>query len=143
MSRYLYSNLIKMIFSSLIVFIIVPSFVCLICLLLIDKKLNLTSLVLIISCIVLWVIVIVVINVLNKKSSNKIIFEENKIRYKDRTFYLDSISIKYFKFYISVIEPSLVIPKIHINGNNLSVTCYLSKRDIKKLKKMNYEIKDI
>lgn len=30
---------------------------------------------------------------------------------------------------------SLVIPKIYINGNNLSVTCYLSKKDIKKLKK--------
>ena len=49
--------------------------------------------------------------------------------------------MKYFKFHISVIEPSLVIPKIHINGNNLSVTCYLSKNDIKKLEKMNFEIK--
>ena len=51
--------------------------------------------------------------------------------------------MKYFKFYISIIEPSLVIPKIHINGNNLSVTCYLSKNDIKKLEKMNFEIKKI
>ncbi len=143
MSRYLYSNLIKIIFESLIFFIIVPSFICLIGLSIIDKQVNLTSLVLIISCIVLWVIVIVVVNVLNKTSKNKIIFEENKIQYKDRTFYTDTISIKYFKFYISVIEPSLVIPKIHINGNNLSVTCYLAKKDIKKLKKMNYEIKDI
>ena len=63
--------------------------------------------------------------------------------YKNRTLYSNNVSIKHFKFHISVIEPSLVIPKIHINGNNLSVTCYLSKKDIKKLKKMNFEIKEI
>ena len=63
--------------------------------------------------------------------------------YKNRTLYSNNVSIKYFKFHISIIEPSLVISKIHINGNNLSVTCYLSKKDIKKLKKMNFEIKEI
>ena len=39
--------------------------------------------------------------------------------------------MKYFKFHISLIAPNLVIPKLHINGNGLSVICYLSKREIK------------
>ena len=84
-----------------------------------------------------------IIFILNKKANNSILFEEEKMLYKNRTLYSNNVSIKYFKFHISVIEPSLVIPKIHINGNNLSVTCYLSKKDIKKLKKMNFEIKEI
>ena len=75
--------------------------------------------------------------------NKSIIFEEGKVIYKKKTIDSNNVSMKYFKFHISVIEPSLVIPKIHINGNNLSVTCYLSKKDIKKLKKMNFEIKEI
>ena len=63
--------------------------------------------------------------------------------YKKKTIYSNNVSIKYFRFHISIVEPNLVIPKIHINGNNLSVTGYLSKKDINKLKKMNFEIKEI
>ncbi len=143
MSRYLYSNLLKIIFGSILVIIFIPSFIYLICSLLIDKHLNVTSLILTISCIVLWAIMLVAINVLNKIASNKIVFGEGKIRYKDRNIYSGNIIIKYFKFHISIIEPSLVIPKVQINGNNLSVTCYLSKKDIKRLKKLDFEIKEI
>ena len=91
----------------------------------------------------LWVFLELIIIILNKKANNSIIFEEGKLIYKKKTIYSNNVSMKYFKFHISVIEPDLVIPKIHINGNNLSVTCYLSKNDIKKLEKMNFEIKKI
>ena len=91
----------------------------------------------------LWLFLNLIIFILNKKTNNSILFEEGKVIYKKKTIYSNNVSMKYFKFHISVIEPSLVIPKIHINGNNLSVTCYLSKKDIKKLKKMNFEIKKI
>ena len=91
----------------------------------------------------LWLFLELIIFILNKKANNSIIFEEGKVIYKRKTIYSNNMSMRYFKFYISVIEPSLVIPKIHINGNNLSVTCYLSKNDIKKLEKMNFEIKKI
>ena len=127
MRRYLYSNLLKIIFGSLLIITFIPSFVYFVCSLLIDKSINIT----------------IIIFILNKKANNTILFEEEKMLYKNRTLYSNNVSIKYFKFHISVIEPSLVIPKIHINGNNLSVTCYLSKKDIKKLKKMNFEIKEI
>ena len=56
---------------------------------------------------------------------------------------ITAISIRYFKIYISFIEPSLVIPKVVINGNGLYITCYLSKKDVNKIKKMGYEIKEI
>lgn len=143
MRRYLYSNLLKIIFDSLLIITFIPSSVCFVCSLLIDKSINIASLILIISCLLLWLLFELIMFVLNKKANNSILFEEGKIIYKNRTIYSNNVRIKYFKFNISIIEPSLVIPKIHINGNNLSVTCYLSKKGIKKLKKMNFEIKEI
>ena len=147
MRRYLYSNLLKIIFGSLLIITCIPSLVYLVGSLLINKSINLESLMLIISCFIscllLWLLLNLIIFILNKKANNSILFEEEKMLYKNRTLYSNNVSIRYFKFYISVIEPSLVIPKIYINGNNLSVTCYLSKKDIKKLKKMNFEIKEI
>ena len=143
MRRYLYYNLLKIIFGSVLIVTLVPSLVYFVCSLLIDKSINITSLIIIISCLLLWVFLELIIIILNKKANNSIIFEEGKIIYKKKTIYSNNVSMKYFKFHISVIEPDLVIPKIHINGNNLSVTCYLSKNDIKKLEKMNFEIKKI
>ena len=143
MRRYLYSNLLKIIFGSVLIITFMPSLVYFVCSLLIDKSINITSLIIIISCLLLWVFLELIIFILNKKANNSIIFEEGKLIYKKKTIYSNNVSMKYFKFHISVIEPDLVIPKIHINGNNLSVTCYLSKNDIKKLEKMNFEIKKI
>ena len=143
MRRYLYSNLLKIIFGSLLIITFIPSVIYFVCSLLIDKSINIASLMLSVSCLLLWGFLNLIIFILNKKANNSILFGEEKMLYKNRTLCSNDVSIKYFKFHISFIEPSLVIPKIHINGNNLSVTCYLSKKDIKKLKKMNFEIKEI
>ena len=143
MRRYLYSNLLKIIFGSVLIITFIPSLVYFICSLLTDKSITITSLIIIISCLLLCFFLELIIFILNKKANNSIIFEEGKLIYKKKTIYSNNVSMKYFKFHISVIEPDLVIPKIHINGNNLSVTCYLSKNDIKKLEKMNFEIKKI
>ncbi len=143
MRRYLYSNLLKIIFGSLLIITFLPSVICFVCSLLIDKSINIASLILSVSCLLLYFFLNLIIFILNKKANNSILFEEEKMLYKDRTLYSNNVSIKYFKFHISIIEPSLIIPKAHINGNNLSVSCYLSKKDIKKLKKMNFEIKKV
>ncbi len=143
MRRYLYSNLLKIIFGSILVIILIPSVVYFACSLAVDKSLNIASLIVIISCFLFWFFLMLIIFILDKMANNSILFEEGKILYKNRTIYSDNVNIKYFKFHISVIEPNLVIPKIHINGNNLSVTCYLSKKDIKKLKNMNFKIIEI
>lgn len=143
MRRYLYSNLLKIIFGSLLIITFIPSVIYFVCSLLIDKSTNVASLILIISCLLLWLFLELMIFILNKKANNCILFEEGKVIYKKKIIFSNNMSIKYFKFDISIIEPSMVIPKMHINGNNLSVTCYLSKKDIKKLKKMNFEIKEI
>ena len=143
MRRYLYSNLLRIVFGSLLIITFIPSLVYFICFLLIDKSLDIASFAIILSCLLLWFLLELIILVLNKKANNSILFEEGKIVYKNRTFFSNNVSIKYFKFYISIIEPSLVIPKVHINGDNLSITCYLPKKDIKKLNKMSFEIREI
>lgn len=143
MRRYLYSNLLRIVFGSLLIITSIPSLAYFICSLLIDKSLDIAGLAIILSCLLLWFLLELIILVLNKKANNSILFEEGKIVYKNRTFFSNNVSIKYFKFYISIIEPSLVIPKVHINGDNLSITCYLPKKDIKKLNKMSFEIREI
>ena len=143
MRRYLYSNLIKIIFDSLLIPTFLLSAVYLVCSLLIDKGLNIASSMLIFSCLLIRIFIELVIFILNNKAKNTVLFEEGKMTYRNRTIFSNNVTIKYFKFHISIIEPSLVIPKIHINANGLSVTCYLSKKDIKKLKKMNFEIREI
>lgn len=143
MSRYIYSNLFKIIFNLILLCIIIPSAICFICSLLIDKELNVPSLITTVSCVVMWHVLIILVKILDKSATNRVVFEVGKIRYKNKTIYKDNVSIKYFKFSISIIEPSLVIPKLHINGNDISVTCYLSKKDIRILEKLNYKINKI
>ena len=144
MRRYLYSNLLRIIACLLLMWPFIFSVVYFLCSLLINKTLNIASLVLIVSCLLVWPFLELVIFILNKKANNSILFEEGKLIYKKKTTYSNYVSMKYFKLYISILEPSMEIPKLHINGNNnLSVTCYLSKKDIKKLKKMNFEIREI
>jgi len=134
MRRYIYSNLLKIIFFPLFLCIIILSFIYFICSLSLDKIFNLPSLLIFISCCLLWFILIIGIIILNKRSKNYLFVEKDKIIYKGKTIYKDSLTMKYFKFHISLIAPNLVIPKLHINGNGLSVICYLSKKEIKKLK---------
>ena len=114
MRRYLYSNLLKIIFGSLLIITFIPSVIYFICSLLIDKSINTASLIIILSCMLLWLFLELIIFILNKKANNSIIFEEGKVIYKKKTIYSNNVSMKYFEFHISVIEPSLVIPKIHI-----------------------------
>lgn len=94
MRRYLYSNLLRIIFSSFLIIFIIPSLLYFICSLLIDKSLNIVSLVVILSCLLLRILLELVIFVLNKKAKNSIVFYEGKILYKSRTFFSNDVSIK-------------------------------------------------
>ena len=94
-------------------------------------------------CIIAYCVITIFISLLNKFAKNKIVFKQGKICYKNRVFYNDEISIKYFKPIISIDTTQLILPVVHINANNFYLTCYLSRRDIKRLKKMNFEIKEI
>lgn len=143
MRRYVYSNSLRITFNILVMFVFIPSLAYFVCSLIFDKCLNIPSLILIISCFLFWLISKLVIFILNKKAKNSVVFTKEKIVYKNRTIYINDVSIKYFKLYISVIYRVLLIPKVLINGTNISITCYLSKRDVKALKKMNYEIKEL
>ena len=115
MRRYIYSNLLKVIFGSLLIITFILSLVYFVCSLLIDKSINIASLILSVSCLLLWFFLNLIIFILNKKANNSILFEEGKVIYKKKTIYSNNVNMKYFKFYISVIDTILVIPKIHIN----------------------------
>lgn len=141
MRRYIYSNLLKIIFFPLFLCIILVSFIYFICSISLDKIFNLSSLLIFTSCFLLWCLLILVIIILNKHAKNYLIVEKDKIIYKGKTIYKDSLTMKYFKFHISLIAPNLVIPRLHINGTGLSVICYLSKKEIKKIENFGYEIR--
>lgn len=143
LSRHIYYNLIRVLTDMVLLCIFVPASIILISSILIDNQLSVASLIVIVTCFILWVISIVVLNVLNKYSKNKIVIYENKIKYNDKTMYKDNISIKYFKLHISLIDEDLVFPKIHINSNGLSYVFYLSRKDVIKMKKHNYIIREI
>ncbi len=141
MRRYIYSNLFKIIFFPLFLCIIIISCIYFICSLVLDKIFNLPSLLIFIFCILLWFLLILVIIILNKRAKNYLIVEKDKIIYKGKTVYKDSLTMKYFKFHISLIAPNLVIPRLHINGTGLSAICYLSKKEIKKIENFGYKIR--
>ena len=143
MSRHLYSNLFKIIGNFTLFCIFAPSLTCLSLSLIIDKKFHVPYFIFTCSCVILWTIWLIAINILNKNAKNKIVFQRDAIQYAGKIIYKNELRIKYFKFYISIIEPSLVIPKLHLNANHLSVTCYLSKKDIKKLENLGYKIDKI
>jgi len=98
---------------------------------------------LIITCIIIWLVVIIINNILNKISKSKIVFEKEKIHYKGRIIYKNEMYIRYFTFHVSFIDPILVIPKLQINFDETSLICYLSKKDVKKLEKMGFKIEKI
>lgn len=141
MRVYLYSYLLKIIFVSLLSIAFIPSVICFLCFLLADQTLNAVSLIFVFSCLLIRLFLEMAIFILNKKAKNSIFFENGKILYKGKTIH--SANIKYFKFHLSFIEPSLVIPKMYINTHDSSVTVYVSKKDVKRLKKMGFEIKEI
>lgn len=143
MTRYLYSNLIKITVLGILLFVFVPSLAFFSIVWFESKIIHTLSLIISILCIISWIMCIILVNVFNNYSSNKLSFKENQITYKGCTFYKENLNFKYFKFHISILEPNLVIPRLHIGSSNLSLTCYLSKKDIKKLESMNYQIKKI
>lgn len=80
---------------------------------------------------------------LDVKSKNRILFDSNNIYYKGRIINRANLNMRYFKFYMSIVNDTILFPKLIITGNDLYVICYFSRRDIKKLKELGYEIKMI
>ena len=70
-------------------------------------------------------------------------FENGKLTYKYRTLFADEVSATYFKFYLNLTCELLVIPKILIEGKDFSVSLYFSRRDLKRLKKMGFKVKEV
>ena len=103
---------------------------------LVEHEFNMACLTIISVCIIIWFFLKISILILNKFSKSRITFCKNQLKYKSRIIHKNDISMKYFKFHISLIDPDLVIPKLYIKlyEYNTSIVLYLSKKDVKKLK---------
>ena len=147
MRRYVYSNLLKQIFFPIFIVIILVSLIYFSCALCIDKIIHVPSLLVLGFGIFIWCFFVLLCILSNKKAKKYLIIEEDKIIYKGRSIYKDNLTMRYFKFHISIIEPCIepcfVIPKLQIHEDGLSLTCYISKKDIKRIKNFGYEIKII
>ncbi len=144
MSRYIHYYWIKVPLTiTLLLFFVYILFISL----LLDKIISKEFLISLICLIIPYCVVNIIVVLLNKFAKNRIIFEQGKICYKNRVFYSDEISIKYFKpaiIDILIFPPlSAYFPILHINANHFYLTFYITKRDMKKIKKLNFEIKEL
>lgn len=145
MSRYLYSYLIKMILACFCLCLFAPSITYIICSMMIDREMNIVSLIISVLSFLIWCITEIIILILNFTAKNRVVFSERGITFKEKSISKYDLDIKYFKFHISIIEPDLVIPKLYIKSNEykLYITIYFSKKDIQKIKSLNFPIKEI
>ena len=140
MRRYVYSNLLSIINNTIVAFVLIPT-ISYFCILYTENQLNLACIFIIISFLIFWILFKIFIKILDAKSKNYLLFEKDKIIYKNRTFYANNLSIRYFKFYVSVLETCMVFPKVLINVNGVSIIAYLSKKDVREIEKLGYNIK--
>ena len=140
MKRYRFDSIIKGIFNVIGCILFIVSSIYFVLTLSIDKSFNFYALVLAGSGIIVIVIGFLT-RILLRKTKYCVIFAEGSIFYRNKRFY--NFSLKYVKFYISIIEPSLVIPKLYVNDGEKSLVVYLTKKDVKELIAENYEIKVI
>ena len=143
MYRHLYCNLIKTVCFFALLCIFLPFAVYFGCVFFIYGEIHTASMVALLSCAALYCLAVLTVSLLNKVSKKRILFADGKMQYGGKTFRKEDVSMRYFKFEMSIINETLVFPKLYINGNGWSVICYLSRKDIEKLKKMNYEITEM
>lgn len=145
MSRCLYSYLLKIICCSILSLVFIPTVICFMLFILVEHEFNMACLNIISVCIIIWFFLKISILILNKFSKSRITFCKDQLTYKSRIIHKNDISMKYFKFHISLIDPDLVIPKLYIKlyEYNTSIVLYLSKKDVKKLKTLYFDIIEV
>ena len=137
MKRSRFDSIIKGTFNAIGCILFTVSSIYFVLTLSIDKSFNFYAVVIAGSGIIVIVIGFLT-RILLRKTKYCVRFAEGTIFYRNKRFY--NFSLKYVKFYISIIEPSLVIPKIYVNDGAKSLVVYLTKKDVKKLIAEKYEI---
>ncbi len=135
MRRYLYSNLIRILVDIFLGIVFLPTLVFMIWEILTDGVIDKMYYAICFRCIILFFLFKIITFILDKKAKNCIFFEKGKLIYKNRTLFSDEIKITYFKFYVNLICEILVIPKIFIAGKEFRLSFYLSRKDLKRIKK--------
>lgn len=143
MRRYLYSFCIKVMVFLLLFFPFIFCFIGLILDTIQEGKIYKPLCIACFTCIIVYFLTLIIIFILDRKAKNCVFFEDRKLTYKNRTLFADEVSVTYFKFYLNFTCELLVIPKILIEGKDFSVSLYFSRRDLKRLKKMGFKVKEV
>ena len=141
MKRYVYDSIIKGITKIAGIIMVIMSTVCFLFSFFIDKVLNIPTIIFASIGILLVIIGILASLFLRLIAKWCVVFSDGKVYYQNKCLY--NCNIKYKKFYISLIDPSLVIPRLCIFDGSKTISVYLTKKDVKKLVKEKYEIKFI
>ena len=141
MKRYVYDSIIKGITKIAGIIMVILSMICFLFSFFIDQVINIPSIIFASIGILLVIIGILASLFLRLIAKWCVVFSNGKVYYQNKCLY--SCNIKYIKFYISLIDPSLVIPRLDIFDGDKSISVYLIKKDVKKLVKEKYEIKFI
>lgn len=71
---------------------------------------------------------------LNKYSGNALVFTKEYILYKGNKYFVDEVSLKYFKFQWTFLESVIVFPKLVIViPNAKNIICPVTKRELRRL----------
>ena len=141
MKRYVYDSIIKGITKITGIIMVILSTTCFLFSFFIDQVFNIPSIILASIGILLMIIGVLARLFLRLIAKWCVVFSDGKIYYQNKCLY--SCNIKYKKLYISLIDPSLVIPRLCIFDGGKTISVYLTKKDVKKLVKEKYEIKFI
>ena len=141
MKRNIYDSIVKGITKIIGTIISILSIMCFLFSFFIDKVINIPSIIFAMIGILFVFIGFLVSLFLRLITKWCVEFSNGKVYYQNKCLY--NCNIKYKKLYISLIDPSLVIPRLCIFDGSKTISVYLTKRDVKKLLKEKYEIKFI
>jgi len=82
---------------------------------------------------------------INNYSKKSVLFTKEYVVYKGEKYFIRDISFRYLTFQWALLESVAVVPKLIISfRNSQNLTCYISKKELKKLKRdLEYEIVEI
>lgn len=141
--RHPYSDLIKKATLFAVLPIMLVSSVYFVLALTVDGRRSTVSMTVFACAVAVYVLAVLCTHICDQRSAKSILFSEEGVRYGNRYIDLQEASLRYFRFYLSVFDPALELPKLCINADGRSLVCYLSRRDIRKLKVMGYRVSEI
>lgn len=140
MSRYPYSRLIRLVVG----WIVFPPYIILIPLLIghynTCGRINYGMIYYFVVTISAWMFLnFMILPLINHYATNRVIIDKEKVEYKNEIIHREQLTLQYLRGYVSF-DYFEVSKLFFCYGDNV-FTCYFSRRDIRKIKKIGYKIR--